>query len=147
MLRFFKGNRKRKLRCLIKNDICAEKKAAVNEEDSSTRNDTNNGLEIIKDDAVVQDCEGSEEDDFNLDEDISASDAIDSDIKRQLTESGLIDHLEFEKNKVAITTFIYRAATFIVWAHNKDPNNECRGSYINAMNVIYKLITCNNSSQ
>jgi hypothetical protein len=67
------------------------------------------------------------------------------DIRQQLTNAKLIDHLCFEKSPQAITTILNRVSTFIVWAFNKGQETLLTGASnsIDAMFILHKFITVN----
>ena len=109
---------------------------------SSTSIDYASEASHNKNDASDYENDGDDNDDENS---ISTpTELLHHAIIKQLTDAGLVDYLTFEKSQQAITTFLNRVATFIVWASNKEDScSTAQPISIDAMSIIYKFITVN----
>jgi hypothetical protein len=151
MVRSFinKGKRKKKLQSLYTfktkrlpiSTAVAINTEVINAISLSSHTDTvedfkvGNNTEEIEDnnDADINDADYENSDDDG-EEHKTQSDLI----TNQLKDAGLYEFLKVEKKDVAITTFLNRISTFILWANSK---NGGVNSNINAFACIFNFIT------
>jgi hypothetical protein len=133
MLKFYSGKkRKCKLRSLYHNNtvqiisnsnvnlslseepiICASVVECIDEVDDDNY-DNNNDIDEVDDENY------DDNNDIDSADNSTPTQLMHQDIRQQLTNAKLIDHLCFEKSPQAITTILNRVSTFIVWAFNKE---------------------------
>jgi hypothetical protein len=162
MLRFY-GNKKRKskLHSLYQNrSVNNSSELSIGASIQSNidfRNSSHNSSEhSIEENTASNEESNSEDDDDYYNDDnqgqkkksttdnSTPTELMHQDIKKQLTDANLTDHLCFDKSPQAVITILNRVTTFIVWAFNKGKESSTEApDALDAMFILHKFITVN----